>query len=134
MFTHNIFIYLSICLYIYISIPIYIYLYIFIYPIYMLIYIYISIYMLIYIYISIYMLYLYIYLYAYIYFPQKKGKDRRESTDRRCCLVVFSTRMILIKRMNRIKATWRNGCFAKIDDQLDHTIPNHHPNKMDVLP
>ena len=57
MFTHNISIYLSICLYnIYISISIYIYLYIFIYPIYMLIYIYISIYMLIYIYISIYML------------------------------------------------------------------------------
>ena len=122
-------------IYLYIYLYAYIYIYIYIY-LYLSIYIYIPyIYAYIYLYIYLYAyIYLYIYLYAYIYFPQKKGKDRRESTDRRCCLVVFSTRMILIKRMNRIKATWRNGCFAKMDDQLDHTIPNHHPNKMDVLP
>ena len=44
---------------------------------------------------------------------------------------VFS--MILKKRMNRIKAAWRNGGF---DDHLVHThsILNHHPTKMDVLP
>ena len=42
--------------------------------------------------------------------------------------------MTLKIRMNRIKATWRNVCFEKIDDHLVHTIPNHHPTKMDVLP
>ena len=38
------------------------------------------------------------------------------------------------KRMNRIKTCWRNGCFEKMDDHLVHTISNHHPTKMDVLP
>ena len=37
----------------------------------------------------------------------------------------------LKKRMNRLKAT---GCFEKLVDQLVHTIQNHHPTKMDVLP
>ena len=27
-----------------------------------------------------------------------------------------------------------NGCFGKMDDHPDHTTPNHHPPKMDVLP
>ena len=36
--------------------------------------------------------------------------------------------------MNRITATWRNGCFGKMDDRPVHTVPNHHPTKMDVLP
>ena len=40
----------------------------------------------------------------------------------------------LTKRMNRITATWRNGCFGKMDDHPVHTIPNRHPTKMDVLP
>ena len=39
----------------------------------------------------------------------------------------------LKKRMNRITATWRNGCFGKMDDYLVHTIPNHHLTKMDGL-
>ena len=42
----------------------------------------------------------------------------------------ISTRMILKKRVNRIKAAWRNGCFEKMDDHLVYTIPNHHPTKM----
>ena len=42
--------------------------------------------------------------------------------------------MILKKRMNRIKATLRNGCFEKMDAHPVLTIPNHHPTKMDVLP
>ena len=29
---------------------------------------------------------------------------------------IFSTRMILQNRINRIKATWRNRCFEKMDD------------------
>ena len=40
---------------------------------------------------------------------------------------IFTTRMILKKRMNRIKATWWNGCLEKMDDHPVHTIPNHHP-------
>ena len=40
----------------------------------------------------------------------------------------------LKKRMNRITATWQNGCFKKMDDHPVHTIPNHRPSKMDVLP
>ena len=36
----------------------------------------------------------------------------------------FTTRMILKKRMNRTKATWRNGCVEKMDDHpFHHTIP-----------
>ena len=31
-------------------------------------------------------------------------------------------------------ATWRNGCFGKMDDHPFHTTPNDHPPKMDVLP
>ena len=27
-----------------------------------------------------------------------------------------------------------NGCFWKMDDLPVHTIPSHHPSKMDVLP
>ena len=43
----------------------------------------------------------------------------------------------LMKRMNRITATWRIGFLEKKDDNLVHTAPNqwnHHPTKMDVLP
>ena len=40
----------------------------------------------------------------------------------------------LKKRMMRITASWRNGCFGNMNDHLVHTIPNHHPSKMDVLP
>ena len=29
---------------------------------------------------------------------------------------------------------WRNGCVGKMDDLQAHTIPNHHPPKMEVLP
>ena len=39
----------------------------------------------------------------------------------------------LKKRMNRIKATWRNGCSEKMDDHPVHTIPNHHPFKSSLL-
>ena len=38
------------------------------------------------------------------------------------------------KRVNRRMATWRNGCFEKIDDHPVHTIPNHHLTKMNVFP
>ena len=31
--------------------------------------------------------------------------------------------MILKKRMNRIKATWRNGCFEKMDDDIQVRSP-----------
>ena len=31
------------------------------------------------------------------------------------------------KWMNRITSTWRNGCFERIYDHPDNTIPNHHP-------
>ena len=40
----------------------------------------------------------------------------------------------LKKRMNRITATWRNGCFGKMDNHLVHTIPNYYSKKMDILP
>ena len=40
----------------------------------------------------------------------------------------------LKKRINRITATWRNGCFEKMDDPQVHTTPNHQPTKMDVFP
>ena len=39
----------------------------------------------------------------------------------------------LKNRINRITATWRNGCFGKMDDLPVHTIPNHQHTKMDVL-
>ena len=48
--------------------------------------------------------------------------------------LVISHQDDLKKRMNRIMATWENGCFEKIDDHSVHTIPNHHPPKVDVLP
>ena len=69
---------------------------------------------------------------------------RREGKGRRCCvgteLIQFLAALaifhqdVLKERMNRIKATWRNRCFKKVDDHPVHTIPNHHPTKMDVLP
>ena len=31
-------------------------------------------------------------------------------------------------------ATWRHRCFRKTENHLVHTIPNHHPPKIDVLP
>ena len=40
----------------------------------------------------------------------------------------------LKKRMNRIKASWQNGCCEKRDYHQVPTISNHHPTKMDVLP
>ena len=36
-------------------------------------------------------------------------------------------------RMNKIKATWRNGCFEKKYDHPVHNLPNHHQTKMGVL-
>ena len=36
--------------------------------------------------------------------------------------------------MNREMATWRNECFGKMDTHVVHTIPNHHPTKMNVRP
>ena len=36
--------------------------------------------------------------------------------------------------MNRIAATCQNGCIVKIDEYPVHTIQNHHPTKMDILP
>ena len=80
-----------------------------------------------------------------MYGPYKKDKDRRDGKGHRCCLgdridsipdrtIFFFARMVLKKRMKRIKATWRNGCFEKINDHPVDTIPNHHPTKMDVLP
>ena len=41
----------------------------------------------------------------------------------------------LKKSMNRIEATWWNGCFDKWNDHQVHTIPNHHhPTKLDGIP
>ena len=39
----------------------------------------------------------------------------------------------LKRRINRITATWRNGCFGKMDDYPLLTIPKHHLARMDVL-
>ena len=39
----------------------------------------------------------------------------------------------LKKRIKRIMATWRNGCFGKMDDHPVYTIPNHQPTKMDAF-
>ena len=36
--------------------------------------------------------------------------------------------------MYQIKATWRNGCFEKMDDRPVLFILNLHPTKIDVLP
>ena len=38
------------------------------------------------------------------------------------------------KRMNRTTATWRNGFLEKMADHSVHTILNHYPTRMDVLP
>ena len=38
------------------------------------------------------------------------------------------------KMINSRMDAWQNGCFSKMDDHLVHTIPNHHPPKIDVLP
>ena len=71
--------------------------------------------------------------------------DRRKGKGRSCCLgygihsiPCLTTDLLypqydLKKRMNRIKATWQNGCFEKMDDHQFHTVTNH-PSKMDVLP
>ena len=40
----------------------------------------------------------------------------------------------LMKKMNKITFTGRNGCFYKMDDQPVHTTPNHHAPKVVVLP
>ena len=40
----------------------------------------------------------------------------------------------LMKKMNKITLTVRNGCFYKMDDQPVHTTPNHHAPKVVVLP
>ena len=76
--------------------------------------------------------------------PQKKDKNRREGKGRRCCSgdgiasIPCSTSILyrddMLKRMYIITATWRNGCYGKMDDHPVHTIPNHHPTKIDVLP
>ena len=42
--------------------------------------------------------------------------------------------VVMKKRINRIMATWRNGCFEKMDNHPIHTTENPHPTKMDVLP
>ena len=39
----------------------------------------------------------------------------------------------LKKRINRITATWWNGCFEKLDDPSEHTKLRYHLTKMDVL-
>ena len=39
----------------------------------------------------------------------------------------------LMKKMNKITFTGRNGCFYKMDDQPVHTTPNHHAPKVVVL-
>ena len=39
-----------------------------------------------------------------------------------------------VEKEYRITATWRNGCFEKMAVHSVHTIPNHRPTKMDVLP
>ena len=38
------------------------------------------------------------------------------------------------KRMNRIMATWWNGCIEKMAHRQVHTTPNHHPPELDFLP
>ena len=77
-----------------------------------------------------------------------KSHSQEEQTEvkTKCVAAVWGTKLIqflaalaiflqndLTKRMNRITATWRNGCFGKMDDHLVHTIPNHHLTKMDGL-
>ena len=72
----------------------------------------------------------------------KKDKDRREGKGGRCCLgdAEFLAALAIFhqddwkKRMNRIAATCQNGCIVKIDEYPVHTIQNHHPTKMDILP
>ena len=69
---------------------------------------------------------------------QKKNKYRREGKCRRCCLGTELNRFLAAldifhqddfeEMMNRIKATWRNGCLEKLDDHPLHTIPNHAPS------
>ena len=65
-------------------------------------------------------------------------KDRRECKGRRFCfwgtelLKCFAALAIihqdgLMKRINRIMAIWRKGCFGKMNDHLVHTILNHYP-------
>ena len=49
-------------------------------------------------------------------------------------LVALAIQDDVKKRMNRIKATWRNGCFDKTDVHPVHYMSNHQPSKMDVLP
>ena len=39
----------------------------------------------------------------------------------------------LQKRLNRITATWQNGCFEKMDVPPVHITPNNHPPKEFVL-
>ena len=34
------------------------------------------------------------------------------------------------KKMYRIKVTWRNKCFGKMDDHPVHTTPNHQPTTL----
>ena len=46
------------------------------------------------------------------------------------CRCTFFNQDDVKKRIYRIMATWRNGCFGKVDDYSVYTIPNHNPTKM----
>ena len=86
------------------------------------------------------------YFYLFIYcLAERTDHRRRIKTQEKVKVVAavwiqflpaldISIWMMLKKKMNRIMATWRNGCFEKMDDHQAHAIPNHHPTKMDVLP
>ena len=69
-------------------------------------------------------------------FPKKKDKDRRKGTVK-VVTTVWGTELIQFfaalatcifhqddskKRMDRMTASWRNGCLGKMDDHLVHTI------------
>ena len=49
-------------------------------------------------------------------------------------LAIFTRMIFKKKRINRITAPWRNGCFEKMDDHQVHSIRNYHPTKIDDLP
>ena len=54
--------------------------------------------------------------------PEKKDKYRRECKGRRGIdsFLVILHQDYVKKRMNRITATWWNGCFEKMDDPGSH--------------
>ena len=66
--------------------------------------------------------------------PKKQDKYRREGKGRGSCLGEGILEILhkddMKKRMNGITATWRNGCFEKMDDHLVHTIPKMFLQKL----